>query len=64
MSVNGDGTKSVASAPTIHPARTVNNNLLDLDYYSISEAHITETELYAHTKFFSRLFRTRHLVDS
>ena len=52
MSVNGDGTKSVTSAPTIHPARMVNNNLLDLDYYSISEAHITETELYARIQNF------------
>ncbi len=47
MSVNGDGTKSVSSDRTLNTTRIVHNNLLDLDYYSISEPYITETELYA-----------------
>jgi hypothetical protein len=54
MSVNGDGTKSVSSDRTLNTTRIVHNNLLDLDYYSISEPHITETELYARIQNFSQ----------
>ncbi len=54
MSVNGDGTKSVSSDRTLNTTRIFHNNLLDFDYYSISEPHITETELYARIQNFSQ----------
>ena len=52
MSVKGDGNKSAAGADTksISSDRV---NLLDLDYYSITE-HITEKDLYVRIKNFSQ----------
>ena len=50
MSVKGDGNKSATDNKSMSSDRV---NLIDLDYYSITE-HITEKDLYARIKNFSQ----------
>ena len=65
MSVKGAGNKSVAGNDNKSIYSDDRVNLIDLDYYSITE-HITEKDLYfyPHSEFFSRVFRIGYSIYS